>query len=1477
MSKIFISHSSANNAQALALTQWLEDNGWGDYFLDITPSRGLSPGERWQEALKAAADRCEAVLFLISPAWRDSRWCLAEFLLAKQLGKPIFGALIEATPLETLPHEMTVEWQICDLVAGTEKKSYQVHDDPIVPLTEIQLAQSGLDRLKIGLQKSGLDPSTFKWPPPNEPTRAPYRGLKALEAEDAAIFFGREAPIVRGLDVLRRIREHKTESMCVILGASGAGKSSFLRAGLWPRLKRDDRHFLPLPIIRPERAVITGPAGLIVSLEQAFRDRGATKTRAAIRGTLQQSEGLQTLLKELQALAQQSLGPEAEPPTVLISIDQGEELFSAEGREEVETFLTQLRELFVSTMEDQQKPSTEPTILAHPPLALIAIRSDAYEGVQTEPKLQGVKRSIFDLQPLARDEYKMVIEGPARRATEAGQPLTVEPELTEQLLQDAEGADALPLLAFTLERLIVEHGADGALRLDEYKELGGLKGSIEAAVEAAFATPEATPAIPKDSTERGRLLRQAFIPWLARIDPDTDIRKRRVARWEEMPTAAHSLLERLITARLLLRDKRLIEGDAEESVIVEITHEALLRQWPSLITWLDGEAEQLKTNEAVKRAVQDWLKHDKGDDWLTHSGERLETAEALLKRTDFAQLLGENGQEYLQACRTQQKKSAKFKSWSMSLLGILGLIIVVVGTWIVFQSWESARQTSLNLAIAARVESDRNEYDRALRFAVLGTRKNWLSPSAPEAEAQLARAAHASRHVAKLTGHKDYIHSAVFSPDGQHVVTASEDQTARLWKTATGTLVAELTGHTHPVFFATFSPDNQQVITASRDSTARLWKTATGTLVAELTGHTGPVETAAFSPNGQHIITASHDQTACLWNAATGSLVAELTGHTGPVESAAFSLDSQLVVTASHDGTARLWKATTASLVAELTGHTDRVWSAAFSPNGQHIITASNDQTARLWKTATGTLVAELAGHTGSVGSAAFSPDGQHIVTASDDQTARLWKTATGTLVAELTGHTGSVGSAAFSPDGQHIITASQDQTARLWKATTGTPVAKLTGHTGPVGSAAFSLDSQQIVTASADRTARLWKATTGLPLVELNGHTERINSAGFSPDGQHIVTAADDLTARLWKTATGILVAELTGHTGSVRSAAFSPDGQHIVTTSRDSTARLWQAPTGTFVAKLTGLTGDVLTAAFSPDGQHIVTAADDLTARVWKTATGTLVAELTGHTGSVGSAAFSPDGQHIVTASDDQTARLWKATTGTPVAVLKGHTGSVSAASFSLDGQHIITASDDLTARLWKATTGTPVGEFNGGQPSPVITAAISPNSQRIITITGVQTARLWEADTGTLVAELKDSHTSSVSTADFSPDGRYIITASFNRIAHLWEATSGTLVAELKEGHTDSIDSARFSPDGQQVITTSSDKTARLWDVHWLTRYHGPDLIEAVCHEKLRGVKTITSKDVQILPILKIRQHENVCNASSPLSRLTSRLQF
>ena len=230
MARLFISHSSRNNDKAIEVRDWLAANGWDDVFLDLDldPERGIVAGQRWKEVLQQAAYRCEVVLALVSAEWLASGWCKSEMDTARLMGKKIIVALIgldkSQVPLDLLDE------QFIDL--SGDPRAYPC--------------------LKEGLKHAGLDPLSF----PFEAGRRPYPGFAYFEEQDAAIFFGRDAQIVRGLDELRRLVRTGVSRMLVILGALGSGKSSFLRAGLWPRLKRNVRAWLPLPIIRPERAVI---------------------------------------------------------------------------------------------------------------------------------------------------------------------------------------------------------------------------------------------------------------------------------------------------------------------------------------------------------------------------------------------------------------------------------------------------------------------------------------------------------------------------------------------------------------------------------------------------------------------------------------------------------------------------------------------------------------------------------------------------------------------------------------------------------------------------------------------------------------------------------------------------------------------------------------------------------------------------------------------------------------------------------------------------------------------------------------------------------------------------------------------------------------------------------------------------------------------------------------------------------------------
>ena len=297
MSRIFLSHSSKDNFEAIALRDWLASEGWNDVFLDLDPERGIAAGQRWERALHDAASRCEAVIFLVSANWLASGWCTKEYALARGLNKKLFAVLIDSTKtIGSLPAELNGVWQIVDLVHGQDLRLFPVRLPGSDEERHVGYSRDGLLRLKRGLEKAGLDPKFFAWPPEGEPDRPPYRGLKPQEAADAGIFFGRDAPIVEAIDRLRGLRVAAPPRLMAILGASGAGKSSFLRAGLLPRLKRDDTQFIPLPVIRPERAALTGETGLVNALAAIL----PAHSRADLRAATQAGAGaLRPLLAEL--------------------------------------------------------------------------------------------------------------------------------------------------------------------------------------------------------------------------------------------------------------------------------------------------------------------------------------------------------------------------------------------------------------------------------------------------------------------------------------------------------------------------------------------------------------------------------------------------------------------------------------------------------------------------------------------------------------------------------------------------------------------------------------------------------------------------------------------------------------------------------------------------------------------------------------------------------------------------------------------------------------------------------------------------------------------------------------------------------------------------------------------------------------------------------------------------------------------------
>src|SRR6516162_5090406 len=623
--------------------------------------------------------------------------------------------------------------------------------------------------------------------------------------------------------------------------------------------------------------------------------------------------------------------------------------------------------------------------------------------------------------------------------------------------------------------------------------------------------------------------------------------------------------------------------------------------------------------------------------------------------------------------RAQLRRSARL------LWAVASLVLLWFG-YVLWKDYDVARR-ELNVFTARATDALNDEqFDRAMRYAlqVYPARGDlpWIAPFSSELEGKLAGGALSTRLHRQLNGHSKPVKTAAFSGDGKLVVTASDDNTARIWDAGSGREIAVLKGHTDNVLSAAFSGDGKRVATASRDSTARIWDAGSGNEIAVLKGHTDGMDSAAISGDGKLVVTASEDATARIWDAKSGREIAVLKNHDSALNNATFSADDKRVVTASRDSIARIWDTKTGKEITVLKGHAGPVSSAVFSGDGKLVVTASYDSTARIWDVESGNEVARLLarlapkrGKSGDIGDILGLP----------------WE---GKQIAVLKGHTDKLHSATFSADGKRVVTASDDSTARVWDAGGGTEMAVLKGHDDMLG-AAFSADDKRVVTASKDKTARIWDADSGNEIAVLKGHTDSVNSAAFSGDGKRVVTSSEDKTARIWDAGGGAELAVLEGHTAKVHRAAFSADGKRVVTASSDKTARIWDAENGTEIGALKGHDGEVLSAAFSADGKLVVTAAVFDNVRIWNAESRKEIAVMKGHL--VSSAAFSADGKRVATASWDGKARIWDAESGKEIAVLKGHNIIVYTAAFSGDSKRVVTASMDHTARIWDVTWAT------------------------------------------------------------------------------------------------------------------------------------------------------------------------------------------
>ncbi|MCP4288848.1 MAG: hypothetical protein GY792_31235 [Gammaproteobacteria bacterium] len=1325
----------------------------------------------------------------------------------------------------------------------------------------------------LNLQISGVVFVTQE--PPRKPFTGanPYRGLRKFTEDDAKFFFGRNAAIESLLGTAHYLVETETSrqipDLIAVLGPSGSGKSSLVRAGLIPALwdgRVEGSHQWPIKVMLPG----DHPRE---SLAQVFAGK-VGRELASIRQTLAGGkEALHDLMVETLTIANKP--PEA---IFVLVIDQFEELFTlCEDEAERRAFIEQI--LYAAQMRGNRS------------FVILTMRSDFYSKVAAyKPLAETVTRHQMLVSPLTEKELREAILLPAETVG-----LELEKALVEKLLADTRDAPGvLPLLQHALLELF--HRRDGnLLTLAAYDEIGGVKGAL--AHRADGVVNDLT-------SEQQQTVRRIFTRLIRPGEGTVDTRRR--AAFAEILTRegeegeVKDIVQTLADANLLITNY----NPETEQEVLDVSHEALIQEWPLLRHWLNQDRRGLRIQQQLSQVTRDWDSLGRDTDSL-YRGARLleveewveanpgeinpleqtflaasvelrdhEAAEKEAQRQRELEQQRALAEEQSQRAEEQQEAAANLRQRAVwiAVAGGVAVLLAIAAGWFGFQSNLNARE-----AATRQIEADlargtaQAEATRALNaegMAQAEATKALNAEGTAQAEATKALNAEATARAeavnalnaeataqaeatnalnAQKTAEAERVeakHQASIALSRQ--LAAQSDSTFDEYKYELALLLAIEAGkvgravetdtfeafkalrqifirpgrtrfilnHDATVGKAIWNQDESLVLTASWDGTARVWDAESGTELLILSGHSGSVWQAVWNSDESRILTASLDGTARVWDAENGAELLTLAGHLDGVWQAVWNADESLVLTASWDGTARVWDAESGTELLTLAGHSDRVNYAKWNANENRILTASDDNTARVWDAENGTELLILAGHSNSVLQAVWNTNASRILTTSRDGTARVWDAESGAELLIITDHTNIIWQAVWNADESRILTASFDNTARVWDAENGAKLLTLAGHSDGIVQAVWNADESRILTASLDGTTRVWDAENGTELLILAGHLDDVKQAVWNADESRILTTSKDGTARAWDAEIGTELLTLVGHSDSVVQAVWDTDESRILTASRDGIARVWNAENGAKLLTLAGHSDSVWQAVWNSDESRILTAGADDTARVWDAESGAELLTLAGHSDSVWQAVWNADESRILTASKDGTARVWDAESGTELLTLVGHSDSIEQVVWNVDESRILTASKDGTARVWDAESGTELLTLTlPGRSIPVEQAIWNVDESRILTIHWDNTVRVWDAENGTKLLALS-GHTSWIWQAVWNADESRILTASEDNTARVWDAGSSTELFTLS-GHSGSVWQAVWNSDESRILTTGADGTARVWD--------------------------------------------------------------
>ena len=988
--------------------------------------------------------------------------------------------------------------------------------------------------------------------PPLDASKNPYRGLKSFEEKHSKLFFGR-TELVEKLDNFVKIHP-----LTVVLGASGSGKSSLVKAGLIPQLRQETtEEWHILAPIRPGE-------NPLVALNNALKNAQLPE--------LADQNPQHNLVRSIDVWAKNH--PNSK---LLLFIDQSEEIITlCQNEDERKEFFQEIlkainahrdRLRVVLSLRSDFEPQVRDAGLKFVPTVLKVPNTALKNRWQT---------GRFIVPAMTRGELREAIEKPAEARVMYFQPH----ELVEQLIDEvADMPGALPLLSFALSELYLKYlkrqwdaenkgiTIDRSLTQEDYQDLGGVIQSLRQRADEEYE------ALVKENPAYAQIIRHVMLRMVALGGGELARRQVPLSELEYPPEKndlAKEVIERFTKARLLVKGE-----DAEANPYLEPAHDALVRSWQRLLNWVKEE-KNLRLQRRLTPAALEWKSQQQAR-FLWNADPYLDVLHKDVLNSEN-NWLNKVETEFVQ--RSVEKKSFNTKrNWGIAIAVMLGLTGLTI--WAKRNSQLSdlrARAAEVNnltsvkpidallqsidtmsqplsesvfevrSSLLSAVETPKELNKKELTQEELTQEVNQFSSNPPKHKCG-RRVVTGDNNTLRLSiggkqigdafkGHDDFVTSVAFSPDCKFIVSGSRDNSLRLWNLDGNQIGQPLQGHESWIIRVTVSPDSNSITSSSKDGTIRLWDVKKENLIRLLSSENRrrfafSEDRVALSEDGKVIIASvknidNENRFIDRWYRSSETIGKKRSDNLSTITAIAITDDGEISVSAGKDGKINLWDREGNLIDSNKINSDQKTISAitaiAIAPDGKSVVSGTNNGIIQLWNIQNKKLEQSPQQLNCSdcrrIGAIVFSQDGEFIAIGSYDNSVRLWNRNDNSMH-KLQGeeHTLPIESIAFSHDGNLIASGSRDNTVRLWNTKTHKQIGQpLKGHKGWVSAIAFSPDDKFIATGSWDKTVRLWDSN-GHPMGSpFRGHTQWISSVRFSSNGKSIISGSDYDTVRWWQ-----------------------------------------------------------------------------------------------------------------------------------------------------------------------------------------------------------------------------------------------------------------------------------------------------------------------------------------------------------------------